>query len=112
MTQDAIAWLEIDALRTAIEKGSLSAAQVADHFLARIAELDPKLQAYSVVYEHRARATAARLDAAQAKGEPLGPLHGVAVALFVLGRYAHTVAYAHAKRPPSGRANAPMAVAT
>ena len=81
MTQDAITWLEIDALRTAIEKGSLSAAQVADHFLARIAELDPKLQAYSVVYEHRARATAVRLDAAQAKGEPLGPLHGVAVAL-------------------------------
>jgi len=81
MTQDAITWLEIDALRAAIEKGALSATQIAEHYLARIAELDPKLQAYSVVYADRARATAARLDAAQAKGEPLGPLHGVTVAL-------------------------------
>jgi len=81
MTQDAITWLGIDELRSSIERGSLSASEVAEHFLERIADLNPRLQAYSVVYGDRARATAARLDAAQAKGEPLGPLHGVTVAL-------------------------------
>ena len=39
------------------------------------------LQAYSSVLSERARATAVRLDEAQVRGDPLGPLHGVPVAL-------------------------------
>ena len=76
-----IAWLGIDELQTEIRRGTLSSVDVADAFLARIEELDPSLQAYSAVWPERARATAAGLDAAQKTGEPLGVLHGVAVAL-------------------------------
>ena len=81
MTEEAITWLDIDGLQSATRKGSLRASEIADHFLTRIATLDPRLSAYSVVFEERARAAAARLDASQDKGDPLGPLHGVAVAL-------------------------------
>ncbi|MCR9093212.1 MAG: amidase [bacterium] len=81
MTEEEIVWQDIPALRGAIAKGTLGARDITDAFLARIERLDPGLQAYSFVYPERARARADRLDEARAKGEAMGPLHGVTVAL-------------------------------
>lgn len=81
MTEEEIVWQGTESLRANIGKGELRATQIADAFLARIERLEPTLGAYSVVLADRARESAARLDAAQTKGEPLGPLHGTAVAL-------------------------------
>lgn len=81
MTEEEIVWQDMDARRGAIEKGTLTARDVTEAFLARIARLDPTLMAYSVVDPERARARADALDAARARGEAMGPLHGVTVAL-------------------------------
>ena len=46
-------------------------------YLARTAALNPSLNAVVVLQEERARALADAADAALARGEPAGPLHGV-----------------------------------
>ncbi|MEZ4332554.1 MAG: amidase [Myxococcota bacterium] len=74
-------WLSIEALRTAIEQGELSAREVTDLFLARIERVDPQVGSYVEVWSDRARAAAARLDARQRTGGSLGPLHGVPIAI-------------------------------
>ena len=81
MTEEEIVWQDIAGLRSALEKGTLSARDATDAFLARIERLDPDLQAFSVVYPERARDRAAQRDDARASGAPVGPLEGVAVAL-------------------------------
>ncbi|WP_310964367.1 amidase [Nocardioides terrisoli] len=61
--------------------GDITAGQVVEDCLARIAERDPALNAFSVVLADRARAEADRLDDhLQAGGQP-GPLQGVPVAV-------------------------------
>lgn len=81
MDNEEIAWSSVDALRHAVAGGRLGARDIVGVFLDRIQRLDPALQAYSSVLSERARATAARLDEAQVRGDLLGPLHGVPVAL-------------------------------
>src|SRR5687767_12027149 len=61
--------------------GAVSAVDVVGASLARIAERDPALNAFSVVLAERARAEAAELDRRRADGEAPGPLHGVPVAI-------------------------------
>jgi amidase len=55
--------------------------QAVEACLARIAERDPALNAFSVVLADRARAEAAERDHSRAAGDPLGSLHGVPVAV-------------------------------
>jgi amidase len=81
MLEDDIVWLGVDGLHREIEKGSLSVSEIVETFLGRIERLDPELQAFSVLWPDRARATAARLDAQRVAGEPLGALHGVPIGL-------------------------------
>lgn len=73
------------ALRDAIARGERSAADTCRDALARIAAVDaagPALHAFQLVLADRAQARAASLDAAMAKtGAPVGPLHGVPIAL-------------------------------
>lgn len=54
-----------------------TAREVAEHFLARIDALDPRLHAFVAVTRDRALAEADRADAELAAGERRGPLHGV-----------------------------------
>ena len=61
--------------------GEASAVEVVEASLARIAELDPALNAFSRVLADEARAEAAERDRALADGETPGPLHGVPVAI-------------------------------
>jgi len=61
--------------------GETTAVEAIDASLERIERRNPGVNAFSVVLADRARADAARLDAARAAGEPVGPLHGVPVAI-------------------------------
>lgn len=81
MQNRELAWLDIDGITHAIESGDQTARSITDVFLERIEKLDPELQAFSVVWPERARERADLLDRARKAGEPLGALHGVAIAL-------------------------------
>jgi len=60
-----------------IRARKIGAAEALDHFLARVAKYNPKLNAIIWLDAARARARAKAADAALAKGEVWGPLHGV-----------------------------------
>lgn len=65
----------------AIAAGEVTARAVAEAVLARIEEREGELNAFSVVLERQALAEASARDAQQGAGGPLGPLHGVPVAV-------------------------------
>ena len=65
------------AMATAVRRREISARELLDLHLARIAERNPQLNAVVSLDEERARAVAAEADAATARGDPLGPLHGL-----------------------------------
>jgi len=67
--------------REQLKRGELSARELTDHHLARIAAVDPSVHAFLEVTTERARADADRIDAALAAGEPLPPLAGVPLAI-------------------------------
>jgi amidase len=61
--------------------GETTAVEAVDASLERIGRRNPGVNAFSVVLADEARAEAARLDDLRAGGEPVGPLHGVPVAI-------------------------------
>jgi amidase len=65
------------AIARQIAAATLGARDALEYFLARVDRLNPAINA--IVQQDRAgaRARADAADAAQARGEPLGPLHGV-----------------------------------
>lgn len=73
----------LDAAETArrTSAGEVSAVEVVQASLDRIAALDPGLNAMSVVLGAEALAEAEARDNALAAGEPCGPLHGVPVVI-------------------------------
>jgi aspartyl-tRNA(Asn)/glutamyl-tRNA(Gln) amidotransferase subunit A len=64
-----------------VRSGEVSSRELTGALLDRISEVDPKVRAYVTVLPEAAAAQAAACDEAQAKGAPLGPLHGVPVGL-------------------------------
>ncbi len=64
---------------TALRDGVISALDVVESCLDRIAAVDPGIQAWAFLDPEHARAQARALDEARANGRPLGPLHGVPV---------------------------------
>jgi len=64
-------------IRDAVVGGRLSAVDVTRHYLDRIRELDPRLNAFRAVAAERALADAARID----RDRPSLPLAGVPIAL-------------------------------
>jgi len=65
----------------AVRGGETTALDVAEGALARIARLNPKLNAFTDVTAERARQRARAIDADRAAGRPLGPLAGVPFAV-------------------------------
>ena len=61
----------------AIRSGELSALEAADYFIGRIERYDDEVNAVPVRDFDRAREAAKQADAAMAKGDAHGPLHGV-----------------------------------
>jgi aspartyl-tRNA(Asn)/glutamyl-tRNA(Gln) amidotransferase subunit A len=78
---DELTWKQAWQLRELVARGEVSAAEVVDHFLARIEALDPVLHAFAHVDVLGARAAAASADRALRSGEPPGPLHGIPVSV-------------------------------
>ncbi|MEN3293337.1 MAG: amidase [Burkholderiales bacterium] len=63
-----------------IRAGQLSAREVMQAHLARIENVNPKVNAIVTLHAEQAMDAAKAADEAQARGEPLGPLHGLPVA--------------------------------
>jgi amidase len=61
----------------AIARKEVSSREVLDQLLARVDELNPAINAVVALDVERARAAAAAADDATARGDVLGPLHGV-----------------------------------
>src|ERR1700712_1612597 len=78
---DHLADLSVAELARRTSTREVTAVEVLEACLARIAERDPALNAFSVVLADEARAEAAARDRALAAGQPPGPLHGVPVAI-------------------------------
>jgi len=68
-------------LAAMVRNGDVSAVEVTDAHLDRIAALDGEVRSFLCVGAEPARQAAARIDAARARGEALGPLAGVPVAV-------------------------------
>jgi amidase len=79
MTQD-LCFLSANAMAAEIRSGHLSARELMQAHLARIAAVNPKLNAIVTLHAEQALAAAAAADEAQARGAALGPLHGLPVA--------------------------------
>jgi amidase len=61
----------------AIRSGQLTSSEILEHYLARIEQHNPALNAVVVLDAEHARAAAKAADQAISKGEVTGPLHGV-----------------------------------
>jgi aspartyl-tRNA(Asn)/glutamyl-tRNA(Gln) amidotransferase subunit A len=81
MSPDDPTSLTATALIEALASHRLSAVDVMDATLARIAALEPRLHAFTEVYAQDARLAAQAADAARRAGHAVGPLHGIPVAL-------------------------------
>src|SRR5580704_10577455 len=73
----ALGWASAGEIAGAVAAGRATAAAIVEAALARIAARDRALNAFTAVVAERARARARAIDAARARGEPLGPLAGV-----------------------------------
>jgi aspartyl-tRNA(Asn)/glutamyl-tRNA(Gln) amidotransferase subunit A len=74
-------WASAAEIASAVGGGATTASAVAETTLARIAALNPDLNAYTDVTAARALDEAARVDARIAGGAPPGPLAGVPFAV-------------------------------
>ncbi|HVJ41615.1 MAG TPA: amidase [Dongiaceae bacterium] len=68
-------------LAARIRTGRLSPVELIDNALARIAEVNPKLNGFCFVYPEEARAIAREREAEAKQGKLRGPLHGVPFAI-------------------------------
>lgn len=73
--------LDTQELRSRLASGAVSALEVTEACLARIAERDDEVRAWAWVDPEFARDQARRLDAHRKAGRPLGALHGLPVGL-------------------------------
>ena len=62
-----------------IQRREVSAREATQSVLARVAEVNPRINALPFVMAEAALAAADAADAAMARGDALGPLHGVPV---------------------------------
>lgn len=68
-------------LAAAIRRREISSREVLDHYLARIDRLNARLRAIVTLEAEGARSRADAADAAVARGESIGPLHGVPITI-------------------------------
>ena len=68
-------------LAAAVASGERSPVELVEDALARIGEVQPELNCFTAVWAARAQADAADAASAVARGDELGPLHGVPVAI-------------------------------
>ena len=76
-----LAYRSAGELASLIRAGDVSTTEVIAHALARIDEVGSELNCFTAVWHEDALAAALAADDAIASGAPLGPLHGVPVAV-------------------------------
>ncbi len=79
--QDQQAGLSVVELVKQLEKGALTSLQLADALLEHIKNNDENIHAFAYVDEELVREQARNADMFRLKGRPLGPLHGIPVAI-------------------------------
>jgi amidase len=80
MTASDLCFRTATELAALIRKGELSAREVMAAHLAQIDAINPTVNAIITYLPERALSAAAEADETQARGEPLGPLHGLPIA--------------------------------
>ncbi|MDT7777916.1 MAG: amidase [Acidobacteriota bacterium] len=78
---DEIIYSSATEIARAIRSKEVSSAEVVAAYLARIDEVNPRLNAFVQLTADAARKRASEADAALARGEVWGPLHGVPVSI-------------------------------
>ena len=81
MSPATLAFASAAEIARRVAGGDVSARAVAEAFLGRIAELDPRLNAFITVLGDAALEDAGRVDAARRAGAPPGALAGVPIAV-------------------------------
>jgi amidase len=76
-----LAFTPATELRRLIQRRELAPSELVDSSLRRIEQVNPVVNAYCTVAAEQARAAARKADAAVARGNELGPLHGIPVAI-------------------------------
>src|SRR4029077_8202111 len=74
-------YLSAVSMAEQVRQKKISAVELVDAHLARIAQLNPRLNAFIALDEDRARRDARVLDTAAAHGNFRGPLHGVPISI-------------------------------
>jgi amidase len=80
MTTDEICFLTAAEMAARVRRRELSAVELLEAHLAQIERANPKVNAIVTLVPELALERARAADAALARGEPLGPLHGLPVA--------------------------------
>lgn len=78
---DALLGLSAVELRDRLASGAVRAVELVEACLARIAKLEPEVQAWAWLDGEAAVEQAKRLDQWRQSGRPVGPLHGLPVGL-------------------------------
>lgn len=81
MTDTPLPYLEATEAAARLRAGGISSHQLTTALLDRIDAVDPELRSYAFVDRDDALRQAAAADAARERGVPLGPLHGLPVAV-------------------------------
>lgn len=79
--KQAVLGLGAVAMRDRLASGALSAEDLIEACLARIAEVEPEVQAWAWLDGQHALEQARRLDHWRKSGKPVGPLHGLPIGL-------------------------------
>jgi amidase len=72
-----VSWLTATQSLSALQKGEIGSRELLDRLIARIERHNPAVNAVVVQDYERARARADAADAARARGQSWGPLHGL-----------------------------------
>ena len=80
-TAQEICWLPISELAPLIQRRELSPVEVAEAALSRVEELNGRLNAVCTYDPERVRASARRAEDALVRGDAVGPLHGIPIAV-------------------------------
>ncbi|HKH66731.1 MAG TPA: amidase, partial [Reyranella sp.] len=81
MNETDLCYRPATELADAIRAKKLSAVEITSAVLNRIKRLEPKLNAFAYLAAEEAMDAAQAADRKMAKGDPIGPLHGVPVTI-------------------------------
>jgi len=81
MPSEELCWVSALDLARLVRDKAVSPVEVVDQVLARLARVNPRLNAYCTVAEEEAREAALAAEVSVMTGEELGPLHGVPVSI-------------------------------